>query len=78
MLLEMAFETQDMVPLGEHSRVHRSVWFVARRTALAHRFVFEDKRTALRDVALTAGLLLRGKRSAATNDRLAFMRIVTI
>jgi len=74
----MAFETQDMVPLGEHSRVHRSVWFVAGRAALAHGFVFEDKRPTLRDMALAAGLLLRGKSSPAANDRLAFVWVVTI
>jgi hypothetical protein len=78
LLLEMAFEAQDMVPLGEHPRVHRSMGLVAGRAALAHGFVFEDERTALRDVALAAGLLLRGKSRAAANDRLALVWVVTI
>ena len=67
-----------MIALGEHSRVHRSVWFVAGRATLAHGFVFEYKRTALCDMTLAAGFLLYRKSSAAANDRLAFMRIVAI
>ena len=74
----MALKTQDMVPLGEHSRVHRPVWFVAGRAPLAHGFVFEDKGTPLRDVALTAGLLLCGKSRPTADDRLALVRVVTI
>lgn len=78
LLLEVAFKTQHMIALGEHARVDRTVWLVTGRAAFAHRFVLEDKRSALSDVALAAGLLFRRKRRAAPNNRLTLVRVVAV
>ena len=78
LLLEMALQAQDVIALGEHPRVDRPMGLVASRATLPHSFVFEDKRTALRNVAFTAGFLLRGKSRAPTDNCGPLVRIVTI
>jgi len=78
LLLEVAFKAQDVIALGEHPRVDRTVRLVAGSTALAHRFVLEDKGAALGNVAFAAGLLLSGERRTATNNRLTLVWIMTV
>jgi hypothetical protein len=78
LLLEMALQTQDMIAFDQHPWIDGSMRLVASGATLADGFVFEDERTALRDVAFAAGLLLRAQGGAAANDRLALVRIVAI
>lgn len=78
LLLEVAFQTQHMIPLSQHSRVHRAVWAMTGRAAFAHRLVFEHERASLRDVAFAASLLFRREGSASSDDGLSFMRVVAI
>src|SRR5262245_11917557 len=78
LLLEMAFQTQGVIAFNKHPRVDRAVRVVASRAAFAHCLVFEHEGTALRNMTFAAGLLLRGKRRAAPDNRVPFVRIVTV
>src|ERR1041385_4673506 len=78
LLLEVALQAQNVIAFGQHSGVHRPVRFVAGRASLAHRFVFEDERAALRDVAVAPSVLVSRERRPPPDDGLSPMRIVTI
>ena len=78
LLLEMAFQTENMIPLHEHSLVNRPVHSMAGRATLAHRLVFEDERPALGDVTAAASLALDGESSPASDDRVTFVGIVAV
>ena len=72
----MALETKIRVPRHKHLVVDRAVRIVTSGAAFAHRFMLEHKRTALRCVALTAGVVLGEQRRSAASHRWTFMRIV--
>ena len=76
--LEVAFQTQILIPLDEHFVVHAAVRVVARRATFADRFMLENERSALRGVALHTGVLLHRDRCAATFDHRTLVRIMTI
>ncbi len=57
-LLEMAFQTQVRVALGEHLRIDRSVNRVASGAPLAQRRMFKHKRPPLRGVAFETTFVL--------------------
>ena len=78
LLLEMAFQAQHMIAFRQHPRIDRTVRSMASRASLAHRFMLEHKRAALRDVTFAASVLLGAERRAATDHRRSLMRIVTI
>ena len=89
LLLEMAFQAEIGAPLREQFLVHRPMRRMAGNTTLAYRFVLENKRSALRGMALEAGPVraqhgdaatlhaLRHIRSAAF-DCIALMRVMAI
>jgi hypothetical protein len=54
LLLEMAFQTECLIPLHQHLLVHRTVHGVAGGATLANRLMLEDEWPALRNVALGA------------------------
>ena len=58
LLLKMALQTKSCVAFSQQPLIDGSVRRVARRTALAHRLMWKNKRTGLRRVALEAGFLL--------------------
>ena len=58
LLLEMAFQTEGGVPLGQHPLIDGAVRRVTREAAFAHRFMFENKWAALHGVALETGFVL--------------------
>ena len=89
LLLEMAFEAEGRVSLGEHPLVHRSVRRMAADAAFADRFVFENERAALGRVTLETGVVLAQQHGAAAFhalrkiraaafDRVALVRVVAI
>lgn len=78
LLLEMTLQAQRRVALTQHLGVHRAVRLMASRAALAHRFVLEDERSALRGVATAARIKLRRVRRTAAHDGRAFVRIVAV
>ena len=65
LLLEMALETKIGVARHQHLVVDRAVRIVTSGAAFAHRFMLEHKRTALRCVTLTAGVVLGEQRGSA-------------
>ena len=71
LLLEMAFQAECLISLGQHAVINRPVRLVAGETAFARGFMFKNKRSPLRGVALEAGLHLRGPgEQAAARGRL--------
>jgi len=89
LLLEMAFETQRGVALGEHALVHRAMRRMATDAAFADRLVFEDERAALGGVTLETGFVVAQQHGApafhalrhigaTAFDGVAAMRIVAI
>ena len=76
--LEVAFEAQDRVAFDQHPGIHRAVRLVTGRAPLTNRLMLKNKRTALRNMAPSAGVLLRGKRSAAANDHITLVRVVAV
>ena len=73
-LLEMAFQTQVRVALGEQLSVDAAVRRMARGAALAKRLVLEHKRPALHLMALRAVFLLRKQLRAAAGVGDALVR----
>ena len=65
LLLEMTFQAEGLVSLGQHPLVDRAVWRMADHTTLTHRLVLINKRAALRGVALEAGFISAQERKAA-------------
>jgi hypothetical protein len=78
LLLEMALQAQDMIALGQHPRVDRTVRTVAGGASFTHCFVLENERSPLRDVAFATSFLLGRKGGAAANNSRSFVGIVTI
>ena len=78
LLLEVALEAERMVPLHQHLLIHRSMHRVAGGASLAHGFVLEDKRPALRRVTPPACFRFRPVRERATVCGIAAVRIVAI
>jgi hypothetical protein len=78
LLLKVALQAQDVIALGQHLWIDRAVRTVAGGATLAHRFVFEDERASLGDVAFAARFLFGRKCRPSPNDGLPFVRIVTI
>jgi hypothetical protein len=58
LLLKMALQTKSRVAFSQQPLIDGSVRRVARRTALAHRLMWKNKRARLCSVALEAGFLL--------------------
>ena len=67
-LLEMAFQTERLIAFGQHALIDRAMRRVAGGATFAHRFVFENKRPALRGMTLRTGLVRAQKRDATTLD----------
>src|ERR1700728_4811120 len=78
LLLEMALQAQVLIARDEHFLVHAAVRIVADGAAFADGFMFEDKRAALLRMALEAGFIRARRRSRATLDHPALVRIVAI
>ena len=78
LLLEVAPETKISVACHQHFLVDRPVGIVTSRASLAHRLVFENKRSALSRVALAAGVVLGEQSGSPAADRRAFVGIVAI
>jgi hypothetical protein len=78
LLLEMALQAKSGVAFGKHARVDGAVRPVAGSAPFADRFVLEDERPALSNVALAAGVLFCGESGATPDNGLAFVRVVTI
>ena len=66
LLLEMALQAQRGIAFREHALIDRAVRRMAGSAALFGSFVVEDKRTALREVALETGSVLAQEGDAAT------------
>lgn len=78
LLLEMAFQAQRGVALGEHSLIHRPMRLMTGETALAQRLVLKHVRPALHGVALKTGFVRTRQFGAAALDRRSFVRVVAI
>lgn len=76
--LEVAFDAQCRVPLGQHLLIGGAVRTVADDAALAGGFMFERKWPSLGGMTLDAGLVLAGKLGAAALHGAALVRIMTI
>ena len=57
LLLEVAFQAEDLVTGGEHLLVDGTVRVVAGRATFAHSLVLKHKRSTLRGMALKADLI---------------------
>jgi hypothetical protein len=78
LLLEMAFQAEGRIALREHALIHGTMWLVTDEATFARRFVFVNVGPALDSVTLKTGLILSHERSAAGDDRVALMGIMTI
>jgi hypothetical protein len=78
LLLEMTLKAKIRVTRNEHLLVHSSVRIVTGGASLADRFVFKDKRAALRGMAFAAGIVLGKQGRSTAADCRAFMGIMTI
>jgi len=89
LLLEVAFQAKRLVALVEHPLVHRAVGRMAADATLAHGFVLENKRPALRGMALQTGIVVGkelgaaalhalGNICAAALDGVALVRVMAI
>ena len=58
LLLEMALQAERLVALVEQPLINRTVRRMATHATFAQRFVLEDKRTALRGMALETSFVL--------------------
>lgn len=68
LLLEMAFQTESLIAFSQHALIDRAMRRMTGGATFAHRFVFENKRSALRRMTLRAGLVRAQKRDATTFD----------
>ena len=89
LFLEVTFQAQGLVALGEHSRIHRAVRRVAAHATFFQRFMLKHEWSRLRDMALeTSFVLAEQQSSAAFNllrktrsapfDRSADVRVVAV
>ncbi len=78
LFLEMAFEAECRIALGEHAGIDGTVRKVARCATLAHGLMFEHMRPPLSVVALETGFIFRKKAGSATCNRVPPMGVVTI
>ena len=89
LLLEVALQAKRLVALVEHPLVHRAVGRMAADATLAHGFVLENKRPALRGMALQTGIVVGkelgaaalhalGNICAAALDGVALVRVMAI
>lgn len=78
LLLIMTLQTERLIPGFKHLVIHRPVRVVTCGAIVPQRFMFEDIRTALRFMTRETGVVCRGEFGAATNHRVAFVRIMTI
>lgn len=76
--LEMAFETEILVPLFEQLGVDGAMHGMARGATFPHRLMFKDKRPGLGRMALKANLLLVQQRRSARWQGRAAVRVVAI
>lgn len=77
-LLEVAFQAEVGVPLGQQFGVDGPMSRVAGRAAFPHGFMLEDKRTALGGMATEAAFVFGEQRGAAAGVNRAFMRRMAI
>src|SRR3990172_6408357 len=78
LLLEVALQTEVLVPGPQHARIGRSVRQVTDHATLTGCLVFKNVRAALLDVAAGAGFVQAGQGgTAVTHDRTA-VRIVAV
>src|SRR5688572_33121424 len=77
LLLEVAFQAEGGVALGEHPLIDGAVRLVAGVAALAERFVLEDKRPSPRRVAPETGRARPGCFRSSALHRRAFGRSMT-
>ena len=74
LLLEMALQAERVVALVQHSLVDRAVRRMAGDATLANRFVFKNKRTALRRMTLETRVIRVHEHVPAALDRLVHAR----
>ena len=78
LLLKVAFQAKRVIPLHQHLLIHRAVHRVAGGASLAHRFMLEHKRPALRRMAPGARLRLGQMRERTAVRGIPAMRIMAI
>ncbi len=74
----MALETKIRVSGLEHLVIDRSVGIMAGGAAFAHRFMLENKRSALGSMASAAGVVLGQQGSSPAADSRSLVGVVTI
>ena len=77
LFLEMTLEAEIGVSLRQHTLISRAVRRMTRDATLAHGAVLKHERTALRSVALRAGLIFVEQSSPSTFDRNRQVRFAT-
>lgn len=78
LVLEVAFEAESGIALGEELFVHGTVRLVADEAAFARGFVLVNERPPLLRVAAVTGFVVAHERSAAGDDRMALVRVMAI
>ena len=78
LVLEVAFEAESGIALGEELFVHGTVRLVADEAAFARGFVLVNERPALLRVATVTGFVIAHERRPAGDDRVAFVRVMAI
>jgi hypothetical protein len=78
LLLEVTLQAKIGAALRQHFVIHRSMRVVTCGATFPHRLMLEHERSALRDMALGAGFLVRGQRERTTGRRLSLVRIMAI
>ena len=57
LLLKVTLQAEILIALQQKLFMDAAVRRMTRRASLAHRFVFEDKRSSLRDMTFRAGII---------------------
>lgn len=65
LLLEMALQTERLVPLVQHPLINRAMGRVAAHATVAHSFMLVNEWAALRGMTLEAGLVFAEEGNAA-------------
>ncbi len=76
--LEMTLEAERLVPFRQQFVIDRSMHSMTRGAAFPNRFMLENKRAALGNMAFATNLKLGGEARSAMGYGRAFMRIVAI
>jgi hypothetical protein len=78
LLLEMAFETEGGIPLGQQVRVHRPVRSVTGQAAFPHGFMLKHVRSPLGRMTFQTTLIGRHHGESSTPMRGTLVRVMTV